>query len=171
MMNFIDVKDDFLPEKEFRELQKVIMGNQFPWYYNDSIVKDGDGLFQFGHTFYHEAVGDGRSTSGVNSDHYFIIQPLLQRLNVKTLSRAKANLNPAQWWKKNGGYHLDYTENPPIKVAIFYINTCNGYTEFKKVGKVKCVENRVVFFNSNLYHQGITCTNQKRKMVINFNYT
>ena len=170
-MNFIDVKDDFLPEKEFRELQKVIMGNQFPWYYNDSIVKDGDGLFQFGHTFYHEAVGDGRSTSGVNSDHYFIIQPLLQSLNVKILRRAKANLNPANWWKRKGGHHVDYPDTPPLKTAIFYINTCNGYTEFKKVGKVKCVENRVVFFDNDLYHQGITCTNQKRKMVINFNYS
>jgi len=50
------------------------------------------------------------------------------------------------------------------------LNTCNGWTKFKKGGKVDCVANRVVIFNSNLEHAGITCTDQKRKVVINFNY-
>ena len=54
--------------------------------------------------------------------------------------------------------------------SIFYLNTNNGWTQFKKGGKVKCVENRLVTFDSNLEHAGVTCTDQKRKVVINFNY-
>ena len=41
---------------------------------------------------------------------------------------------------------------------------------FKKGGKVKCIENRLVTFDSNLEHAGVTCTDKKRKVVINFNY-
>ena len=45
-----------------------------------------------------------------------------------------------------------------------------GWTQFKKGGKVKCVENRMVIFDSNLEHTGFSCTDQKRKVVVNFNY-
>ena len=50
------------------------------------------------------------------------------------------------------------------------MNTCNGWTEFEKGGKVKSVENRIVIFDSNLKHQGVTCTNEQRRVLINFNY-
>ena len=36
--------------------------------------------------------------------------------------------------------------------------------------KVECVENRMVIFDSNLKHEGVSCTDQQRKVVINFNY-
>ena len=37
-------------------------------------------------------------------------------------------------------------------------------------GKVKSVENRMVIFPSDLYHQGFTCSDKQRKVVINFNF-
>ena len=57
-----------------------------------------------------------------------------------------------------------------VTTAILYINTNNGYTKFKKGGKVKSVANRVVIFDSNLEHMGYACTNEKRRIVVNFNY-
>jgi hypothetical protein len=53
---------------------------------------------------------------------------------------------------------------------VYYINTNNGWTEFKKGGKVKSVENRMLIFDSSLEHMGVTCTDQKSRVVINFNY-
>ena len=83
------------------------------------------------------------------------------------MHRIKANLNPRTIFHRNTGYHSDY---PNMTTSIFYVNTNNGWTQFEKGGKVKCVENRLVTFDSNQRHAGVTCTHPKRKVVINFNY-
>ena len=57
-----------------------------------------------------------------------------------------------------------------MTTSVFYINTTNGWTQFKNGDKVKSVSNRIVTFDSNLIHQGVTTTDEKRKVVINFNY-
>ena len=88
-------------------------------------------------------------------------------LHSKKLLRIKANLRPRTLFHRSGGYHID-TEN--VTTAILYLNTNNGWTRFKKGGKVKSVANRLVKFESNLEHTGYTCTNKKRRVVINFNY-
>ena len=81
------------------------------------------------------------------------------------------NLSPRTFFHRKGGMHIDLTgQSSPQKTAIFYVNTNNGWTEFKKGGKVKSVANRIVIFDSNLEHQGVTCTDKKRRVVINFNY-
>ena len=67
-----------------------------------------------------------------------------------------------------GGYHTDLTGS--THTSILYMNTNNGYTKFKKGGKVKSVENRMVIFPSDLEHQGFTCTDNQRRVVINFNF-
>ena len=41
---------------------------------------------------------------------------------------------------------------------------------FKNGKVIDSVENRFIMFNSQLEHTGTTCTNQKRRIVINFNY-
>ena len=41
---------------------------------------------------------------------------------------------------------------------------------FKKGGKVKSVANRMVIFNSSLEHTGFSCTDEKIRIVINFNW-
>ena len=67
-------------------------------------------------------------------------------------------------------YHIDYTDDPPIKTAILYINTNNGWTEFKNGGKVKSVANRMIMFDTTLLHRGVSCTDEKRRIVVNFNW-
>ena len=59
---------------------------------------------------------------------------------------------------------------PCSTTAILYINTNNGYTKFKKGGKVKSVANRMLIFDSQLEHAGVTCTDALRRVVVNFNY-
>ena len=58
-----------------------------------------------------------------------------------------------------------------MTTAIFYLNTCNGYTKFRKSGKkIKTVANRMVIFDSNLEHAAFSQTDEKVRVVINFNY-
>ena len=164
------VIDNFLPSYQFKELQSIILNcskfserelldNAFPWYWNEGVCYAGDPFYQLYHILY-------------ENDHSSIFLPaldfLLSRIKHKKMYRIKANLNPRTIFHRNTGYHIDM-EN--MTTSILYLNTNNGWTEIKGHGKVKCVENRFVTFDSNLQHAGVTCTRPKRKVVINFNYT
>ena len=161
------VIDDFLPLYYFKQLQDfMIDSGSLPWYYNSSVVSfDGkiDDQFQFTHTFW----DDRPPWNGTASTYYDNISFCLQKLGVNKLIRCKANLRSRTIFHRKAGYHTDFDD---VTTAILYMNTNNGWTEFKKGGKVKSVENRIVIFDSNLMHQGTTCTDQKTRVVLNFNY-
>ena len=157
----MDIIDNFLPSYQFKELQNIIMGPWFPWYYNEGVNYEDDGFDQYKHTFYNEEVGD-------SSDYLKLWDFTQRKLQIKQLYRIKINATNRTVFKRNTGFHVD---NFPCPVtALYYINTNNGFTKFKKGGKVKSVENRMVIFDSKLEHAAITCTDQMRRMVVNFNY-
>ena len=166
----MQVIDNFLPEYYFRQISNMILGPEFPWYFNDSaVVRGDDSGYQFVHTFYN--VGRG----GIISQSYPLFDIVQQKLGVKRLDRIKMNLNPKTVFHRKSGFHTDQRQSTePVpqhqKTAVFYLNTNNGWTEFKKGGKVKSVANRIVIFDSNLEHTGVTCTNEKRRVIVNFNY-
>ena len=54
--------------------------------------------------------------------------------------------------------------------SIYYVNTNNGYTKFETGEIVESVENRMVTFPSNIRHTGSSCSDEKIRVVINFNY-
>ena len=54
--------------------------------------------------------------------------------------------------------------------SIFYVNSNNGYTVFEDGTKVESVANRFVSFPANMKHKGTSCTDEKIRVVINFNY-
>ena len=153
--------DNFLPMNYFQIIQEML-ATDFPWYYGDgcdyptSTVKD---MFHFYHCFYE------RDTPSIFFD---LVKPCIPLLGAHNLLRVKANLQTRTLFNRNGGYHTDPW--PDVTTAILYINTCNGYTKFKKGGKVKSVANRMVIFDSNSMHAGFTCTDEKRRVVVNFNY-
>ena len=171
-MSVVEVIDNFLPSYHFKVLQSVMMGPDFEWYYNSQIIdKDKDNStynsndYQFIHGFYSSPFIP--PYIHIKSDRFFLLDLILQKLDVKKLTRIKANLNPRTLFNIKAGYHYDYKD---IMTAVYYINTNNGWTQFKKGGKVKSVANRMVIFDSNLEHQGVSCTDEKRRVVINFNY-
>ena len=166
----MEVIDNFLSEYQFKQINKVILTDHFPWYWcADTLPPDDDYYnpndYQFAHRIFD--LSDG----GILSDYYSLCDILQQRLGVRKLDRIKMNLTPRTFFHRKGGMHTDLWGLTSIqKTAIFYVNTNNGWTEFKKGGKVKSVANRIVIFDSNVEHQGVTCTDEKRRVVINFNY-
>ena len=159
------VIDNFLPEYQFKQIQSTMIGEDFPWYFNDYICGNPK-LYQFTHTFYKKKP----PRNGISSTYYSLFDFCQTKLSVKYLHRIKANLNPRTIFHRNTGWHIDYSNEPPIKTSILYLNTNNGYTEIKGYGKVKSVANRMVIFDSNVKHAGVTCTDEKRRVVVNFNY-
>ena len=168
----MEVIDDFLTDYQFKQISNVILSDYFSWYWNEGVVSNyGDvknpGSYQFTNMIFNIRYG------GVNSEYYSLFDVFQQKLGVKRLDRIKLNLNHKRIFHRKGGYHTDNNPSDPYqhtKTAVFYVNTNNGWTEFKKGGKVKSVANRIVIFDSNLEHTGVTCTDEKRRVIVNFNY-
>ena len=54
--------------------------------------------------------------------------------------------------------------------SIYYINDNDGRTTFEDGSYVESRKNRLLTFPSHLKHAGSTCSNNKERLVINFNY-
>ena len=61
-----------------------------------------------------------------------------------------------------------------ILLTISFTLSVNGnsnlYNLFQSWEKVKSVANRIAIFNSAKLHKAVSCTDEKRRVVINFNY-
>ena len=162
------IEDDFLEENIFDELQSFIMGDNFSWYYNDIIDFDDDkNKYQFTHTFYR-----GFSPQ---SNYYTKLLPIINKLYLYSIVGIKANLLTKTPTIVENEFHVDSTDLSEEKLkqvttSIFYVNTNNGYTKFEDGTKVESVANRLISFPANMKHTGTSCTDQKTRVVINFNY-
>lgn len=171
----IQVIDNFLDQESFLEIRKEIFSNEFPWYFSD--VKtyeeynwEEDELYncQHVHTFF--AV----RTRG-RSKWYSLLIPILKRLKARDIIRIKVNSTPKTERVIKHNFHVDIDDAkefgyPSSTTTVYYLNTNNGYTEFETGERVNSVENRMVIFDSTMRHRSTTCTNQRRRVVLNFNY-
>ena len=152
---------NFLEQKTLQNIKKEI--KQMHWFYSDYTSEETD---KSNFLFYHLIFENNK----VLSDKYFntILMPVLGKLNFKYLHRAKLNLYTKQDKQIKTSYHIDC--NMEHTVALFSLNTNNGYTEFASGEKIESVENRLVIFDGNIEHSGTTHTDAKTRAVINFNY-
>jgi len=163
-MSDITIYDDLLPDPDY--LLNSMLSPQFNWHFGRGVVYDSmcDELdnYQFGNVMYQNMTP--------KSDEFGLVNGILNysKLKIAALIRVKANLNTRTHKIIKHGFHVDLPY--PCTTAIYYVNTCNGFTEFEDGTVVESVANRFVTFPSSLKHTGTTCTDQKARMVINFNY-
>ena len=163
-MSDITIYDDLLPDPDY--LLNSMLSPQFNWHFGRGVVYDSmcDELdnYQFGNVMYQNMTP--------KSDEFGLVNGILNysQLKIAALIRVKANLNTRTHKIVKHGFHVDLPY--PCTTAIYYVNTCNGFTEFEDGTVVESVANRFVTFPSSLKHTGTTCTDQKARMVINFNY-
>ncbi|AIX36790.1 hypothetical protein Syn7803US79_154 [Synechococcus phage ACG-2014a] len=170
----IKVFQNFLPDEDFKSIQNLVNGPDFPWFWNDSVTALGstDDIGQFTHTLY-------TPNNGVQSNLYGQFKSILEKLLLTDdsgdnfmglLYRAKLNLNPRQSTNVMiGDYHIDFTV--PCQTALYYFNTNNGYTAFEDVNDVIYnEENTMVIFPSHIKHVGHSCTDAAFRTVLNLNY-
>ena len=166
MTNSIEVFEDFLNPGDFEKVNKTLTSeSDFPWYYKNSVVYPNqchETHYQFVHLFYNDSAW--QSVFGKN------LSPCLNQLKVFALIRIKANLLVKTEDHVEHGFHTDFVCGSPFKTAIFYVNTNNGYTLFEDGTKVKSEANRMVVFDGSLRHTGATCTDEKTRIVVNFNF-
>ena len=173
------IVDNFLPDSAFKYLQSIFLSWKMPWEFQSDITGKETGIdqYQFVHLFYHSRPGYLLSTEGLktaNSDsiNLGILEPLIKTLNPYILLRVKANLRPRTHEPIQSEWHTDLEaiDYSGYKTAVYYLNTNNGYTLFEDGTKVNSVGNRVVMFDGNKEHCGISCTDQQTRVVLNLNY-
>ena len=157
-----------IKQEEFDKIQKL-MGepSPFPWFYADRIVFEDDvDKFQFIHAFYDNHMPMSPFSNELDSI-INIIQPFsIVKVRAKLLTRTPEIIEST--------FHVDIPlleENlKQWTTSIFYINTNNGYTKFEDGTIVESVANRMLSFPANMKHCGTSCTDERRRIVINFNY-
>ena len=167
----IDIKDNFLPIREFEQMHSELMAWNFPWY-TSKVVNDNEqnDMFnmQFIHFFYERYSPLG--------DQISMLQPIFQRLQPIAIFKIKANIMPNQGKIIEHGLHIDVTDTEThkirdhMKTSILYLNTNNGYTRFEDGTKVESVANRMVTFPNQMMHTGTTTTDSEYRLVLNLNY-
>jgi hypothetical protein len=150
-----------LNKEEIVNLKNLMMNNIFPWYITWGIVSSDKKNYQFTHNFY--------KNYEVKSNYFYLLNPILKKLNIASIIRIKANLLTKTDKIIKHGFHVDH-DIKNAKTAIFYVNTNNGFTEFKSKKISKSQENKLISFNSDLEHTGTSCTDEIFRIVINFNY-
>lgn len=171
-----NVIDNFLENKDFVNITNIILGWNFPWKYLESITKTESSSHlhtsQYVHLLYadDEIALNGSNKKNVFDSSYFekIEEALTKALNVKQWKRVKVNAQSCTDKIYQHSLHKDLDID--CETAVLYLNDNDGYTFFANGEKVESVANRVVKFNSNVWHAGTTCTNAKRRVVLNLNY-
>ena len=162
------VIDNFLDKEDFKQIQDFILGPAIPWNYNKSKVSESEkeaeskDSFQFVHLFY--------NTHIIKSDHFNILNPLIKKINPLAIIKIKANMTMRTEELLEYGYHKDLTTDTGLLTAVFYLNNNNGYTKFIDGIKVESIENRIVIFDSQAWHTGTSCTDERFRAVLNLNY-
>ena len=160
----IEVIDDFLTEQEYKPIHGYMHSTAFPWFFNTSKVRPGDGVLQLTHCFYRGV--------GVNSKFLSMLNPLYEKLKIRAPIKIKANTTIGGNKKIQTLFHTDgdYVDH---KTAIFYLSDTNGPLLFKDPEKeVECKQNRLVKFDAHHEHAGVLHEGDpsSRRIVINFNY-
>ena len=159
----IKVFKNVLKKEEADYLEDRFTSNAFPWFITRGIVNEKiDKDYQFNHIFY--------TDFRINSDSFNLLEPILNVLKPTSLIRIKANLVPRDSKITKHKMHTDVPAPTSSKTAVYYVNTNNGFTLFKKNKKITSEKNKLVMFNSDIEHASTTCTNKDYRVVLNFNY-
>ena len=146
MKDKIITVNDVLSTEDFEKLRNRIMDKSFPWYYYDYVVGDAmakPGTSEYQQQFVHQFQEHSRIVTP--EQNWEILMPIFAVLNPINFVRIKANLIPKTDKVVVHGYHVD-TIHPCSLTAIFYVNTNNGYTEFKNGVQTPSVANSMVIF-------------------------
>ncbi len=156
-------KDNFLEDEYANEIENWFMV-WCPWSYSPVVVdaRDNADDFQFTHTFFD-------NNRGFVSEGPHGLRRLIESINPQVWIRIKANLRMRTDEVRVSQMHTD--NNISISTtSIYYINDNDGRTTFEDGSYVESRKNRLLTFPSHLKHAGSTCSNNKERLVINFNY-
>ena len=165
---------NFLPKKQFKLIKSILENSKFPYHYQNNYLQEEpeDKQYKGSDYFFCNILFDQTTVSFTSDNENIknILDPIMIQLNAELLVRARINLYTNQHKHIHSNFHMDQNDEK-IKVALYCINTCNGWTEFKTGEKAPSIENSIILFKANEWHKGVTQTDTKRRINININYT
>jgi hypothetical protein len=168
-MSGVQVIDDFLDKDHHEHILDVLTNvnttqyNPFPWMLSSSVSTTHDtpsNNFYMYHLFYFD--------HAPSSEYISMTMPILDRLDVKSIMRIKANLYPNTPELVEHEPHIDLPFSH--KGAVYMVNDNDGCTILDDGTRVESKANRILLFDPSVPHQATNCTNSKCRVTINFNY-
>ena len=155
------VIDNYLDKADFFQLRGLLEGNDFPWFFQHNVasMEDNTDVF-FSHVFYNDHIP--------NSQFFTCLNPLLKKLQINALIRAKANLYTKKDSLIEHKLHKDFDFKH--KAVVFCINTNDGFTRLPNGECVPSIANRIILFDGSELHSSTNCTNADTRINININY-
>jgi hypothetical protein len=152
-----EIFDNFLNEDEFLNIKNYILNSDFSWNLTPKVSNLEENLkitssYYFTHLF----------------ESYDIFNPILKKLNPKKIIRIKANLYPSTEQIENHHNHVDYDYQNCG--AIYYLNTNNGLTILEDTIEIRSIRNSLLLFDASKPHCSTTCSDDKCRVNINFNF-
>lgn len=165
MIKNIEVKDNHLSLQKLQDLENFMLSNEFPYYYNINIAGEDDTKTDT-YMFNHLLILNNKEYSNVGKK---ITNIIMNGISYNTILRSKVNLYLKSDSLKLHEFHKD-NEDESTKIALFSINTNNGYTEFEDGTIIKSVKNRLILFSCKLKHRSTNTTDKRHRLNININY-
>jgi hypothetical protein len=196
-MNDIIEIDNIIPVDYQNHIEKIMLGSNFPWYYNPNLVSPDQPFLQradnhqgFNHLFLEE----GKASSYFESVYPLVLsitsQPCISANNLVRM-RANLTLNAAGSSLQHHLPHIDTWR--PHWVAIYYVNDSDGDTiifnetnntynsgqsdidktltgKFTIKQRVTPKKGKVLIFEGKYYHTSSWPTTNKCRSVINMNF-
>lgn len=169
----LQVIDNCLSSGDYENIKNCMMAtpenpsNYFPWFYSPIVVNNDDK--DKGDAYFFHNIMDIMDQIPIRSTYFEQFLPIINLLDIKALVRIRAILYTQTSEHRLHGFHTDQ-KDWESNVAIFYLSTNNGWTEFENGKKVKSVGNRLIIFPNTLRHSSVTQTDESSRVVINFNY-
>jgi|TARA_R110002074_G_scaffold373433_1_gene549360 hypothetical protein len=156
-----EVIDNFLEPENFKKLTDSMLDSFFPWYITEDIVgtKNFD-QWALTHKFYEDYE--------IQSGFFKQLSVVLDKLQIKSLIRIKANLYPKTDKIIKHDFHVDFDFSH--KSGLYSLNTNNGFTIMEDGEKIESVANRMIIFDASKLHKSTTCTDENFRANIVFNY-
>lgn len=160
------VVDNFLDVFVFKNLLSIF-DSSILWEYHDDATNSGHfekNDIYLSHNFFQANVGI------FNTKYYDQVNPLIEKLQQDELLNIRANLN---FFLDNPYVTESHIDHDMIgwKTCILYMNDNNGKTRIDDLGiDIHCKSNRLLVFDSNLYHSAVIQTDTKERIVINVNF-
>jgi hypothetical protein len=158
--------DNFLEEDYFNKIEKILLSNQFPYFYGSTLNHNQKNNKDY--TFAHVLYDFHQPQSSFFNDFYYLLEKIHLEDSIKSLIRMKVNFYPNSPSIVEHAKHVDLTFQH--KGFILYINSCDGYTVLENGDRVESIRNRALFFDSSKPHASTTCTNVHGRININMNY-
>ena len=190
----MNIIDNVLSDQVFSNLRDLILGSNMPWYYKEvTTYKDESNNKLYDGSFSHWALTQNGSTSEFYPVLYTSLLACLDRSGQKLdkllrIRIGKYMLTPEEFIHTphididiphvSGLLYLHDSDSGTHFYNEFYNPNCgvDSYTNLKQIKLTHCdtvypKENRFVWFDGLQYHCSSSPTTQKRRVVVNFNYT